>query len=187
MRFHLLLLAVLISFIPFITPFLTSSSDILHIQKLTADYSINIDMKNFKHLDVEFTANATFDPGSGVFATGLPAIKTTLAAILANNVTQSSITTSSISLLPPFDDAKGGATRASAIQYVIGTFLGTDPADAGKAFTLYGVFKDKFVKTEDVGDYGGWRFSQRVLQVLVSFLIFLVLCVGAGKKEKKSF
>lgn len=184
MRFHLPSLAVLTSFLLFITPSLTSPSDILYIQQLTADYSINIDTKNFKDLDIEFTANATLDPGDGVFVKGLPAIKTALAAILANNVTQSHITTSSISLLPRFDDVDGGASRASAIQYVIGNFLAKDPADAGKAFTLYGVFKDKFVKTKEFGDYGGWRFSQRVLQLLVSFFFSCFLYWVLWKKEK---
>ena len=161
-------LAVLTSVLSLITPSLTSPSDVVHIQKLTADFSINIDTKNFKDLDDEFIANATLDTGTEIVK-GLPAIKTALVAILAKNVTQSSITTSSINLLPPFDN-QGSASTASAIQYVIGTFIGID-ADSGKAFTLYGVFFDKFVKTEAIGDYGGWRFSERVLRLLVSFWV----------------
>lgn len=169
MRSHLLFLGVLTSFLSFIVPSLSSPSDVLYIQKLTADYLINIDTKNYKDLDIEFTVNATIDFGTGDLAKGLPAIKASLAAILTNNVTQSSITTSSITLLPPFD-IQGGAGRASAIQYVIGAFLGQGP-DAGKAFTLYGVFKDQFIKTADFGDYGGWRFNERVLRLLVRFFL----------------
>lgn len=177
MHFRLLSLGALtLLFSAFITPSLASPDDILYIQKLTADYSINFDTKNFKDLDVEFTVNATLDAGDGVFLKSLPAIKARLAAIVGKNVTQSSITTSSITLLPPFDNAVGGASRASAIQYVIGVFIGQAPKDAGKAFTLYGYFKDQLVKTDLIGDYGGWRFSERVFKVLVSFVSFLLLC-----------
>lgn len=167
MQFRLLSLGALSLFVSsFITPSLASPNDILYIQKLSADYFINFDTKNFKDFDVEFTANARLDPGNGTFSTGIPAIKARLAGIVGTNVTQSSLTTSSITLLPPFDNAVGGASRASALQYVIGVFIGQGP-DAGKEFTLYGLFKDQFVKTDLIGDYGGWRFSERVLKLLV--------------------
>lgn len=185
MHFHPFSLAVLTSILLFVPSCLTSPQDVLYIQKLTADYSVNFDTKNFQDLDVEFTANATLDPGNGVFSQGLPAIKARLAEIVGTNVTQSSITTSSITLLPPFDSALGGAGRASAIQYVIGVFIGQG-ADAGKAFTLYGLFKDQFVKTDLIGDYGGWRFSERVLQLLVSVSLFFDY-LKERKIERKVF
>ena len=186
MHFHPFSLALLTSILLFVPSCLTSPNDVLYIQKLTADYSINFDTKNFKDLDVEFTANATLDAGNGVFSKGLPAIKARLAGIVGTNVTQSSITTSSITLLPPFDSALGGASRASAIQYVIGVFIGQAPADAGKTFTVFGVFKDQFVKTELIGDYGGWRFSERVLQILVSFPLSLSPSLSFGSRKKES-
>ena len=181
MRFQILSFAGLTTFLHFITPSLTASSDILNIQKLTADYSVDVDTKNFNGLDSKFTANATLDPGKGVFSTGLPDIKAALAAVLADNLTLSSITTSSISL--PFDIR--GPSKASAIQYVIGTFLGKDPVDEGKAFFLYGVFKDKFVKTRDYGNYGGWKFSERALQILVSFLMSWFFCPRKKKERNR--
>ena len=178
MQFRLFSLGAQTLFVSsFIAPSLSSPNDVLYIRKLSADYSINFDTKNFKDLDVEFTANARLDPGNGTFSIGIPAIKARLAGIVGTNVTQSSLTTSSISLLPPFDNAVGGASRASAIQYVIGVFIGRGP-DAGKEFTLYGLFKDQFVKTDLIGDYGGWRFSERVFKLLVSFfyLVFVSFC-----------
>lgn len=169
MHFRLLSLGALtLFFSSFLTPSLASPDDVLYIKKMSADYLINLDTKNFKDLDVEFTVNATLDTGNGVFLKGLPAIKARLAAVVGTNVTQSSLTTSSITLLPPFDSALGGAIRASAIQYVIGVFIGQGK-DAGKTFTLFGYFKDQLVKTEFLGDYGGWRFTERVFKIVVSF------------------
>lgn len=174
MQFRLLSLGALTLFCSsFITPSLASPNDVLYIQKLSADYAINVDTKNYKDFDVEFTANATFDAGNGVFSKGLPAIKARVASLLGNNVTQNSLTTSSITLLPPFDNAVGGASRASAIQYVIAAFIGQPPANAGKAYILYGLFKDQLVRTDAIGDYGGWRFTERAFKLLVRFF-FLV-------------
>lgn len=167
MRFQFLFL-VLTSFFFFI-PSLSSPSDVLSIQKLIADFFISQDAKNFNAWDAIFTPTATYDPGSGV-VTGLPAIKKKLASIVGNNVTQSSVTTQSISLFPPFDSQRS-ASRASATTYVIVTFLGQG-ANAGKAFIFYSLAKDKLVKTGDVADYGGWRISDRVFQVLVSTFLF---------------
>ena len=161
MRFNLLLLALTSLF----TPSLTSSTDVLYIEKLTADFAIALDTKNFKAFEIEFIPTATYDPGSGP-VTGFANIEKTLAAIVANNVTQNSLTTQSISLAPPFDN-QGGAGTASAITYADVAFLGKGPL-AGKAFVFFGLFKDKFVKTGDFANYGGWKFSSRVFQSLVS-------------------
>ena len=161
MRFHLLALA---SFL-FCTPSLSSPSDVLYIEKLTADFSINLDLKNFKAFEVEFIPTGTYNPGNGVVK-GYPAIEKALAAIVGTNVTQSSLTTQSISLSPPFD-VQGAAGKATGITYAIVTFIG-QKADAGKAFVVYGYFKDKLVKTGDYANYGGWKFSDRAFIALVS-------------------
>lgn len=163
MRFHLLFLT-LTSFL-FFTPSLTSSSDIIYIRKLIADFAINLDTKNFKGFEIEFIPSGTYDAGAGPVA-GLPAIQKTLAAVVNNNVTQTSLTTQSITLSPPFDSL-GAASRASAITYAIVSYIG-QKADAGKAYIFYGLFKDKLVKTGDFAEYGGWRFSERIFETLVS-------------------
>ena len=165
MHFHLLFLALTFLF----TPSLTSPSDILYIQKLTADFSINLDTKNYKALDTEFLPTATYDAGSGV-VTGLPNIKKLLSGIVANAVTQGSITTQSISLSPQSFDTQGSASEASAATYGIVTNIGQGK-NAGKVFTVYGLWKDKLVKMGNFAEYGGWRFSARVFQSLVSATI----------------
>lgn len=164
MRFHLLSLA-LSSFL--FTPSLCSPADILYIEKLTADFAINLDAKNYKAFNDEFLPTGTYDPGAGP-VTGVPNISKALSAIVTNNVTQSSLTTQSISLTPPFD-VIGSASRASAITYAIVSFIGKG-VDAGKVFIVYGLYKDKFAKTGDFTKYGGWKFSERVFNVLVSVL-----------------
>lgn len=163
MHFHLLSLAITSLF--FFTPSLTSPSDILYIRNLAADFSINLDTKNFKGLDVEFIPTATYDAGNGAVK-GISAIKEILALIVRNVTTQSSVTTQSVSLGPPFD-VQGAAGTASAIAYAIVTNLGTG-AEEGKAFTVYGYWNDTLVKTSDFADYGGWKFSSRVFKSLVS-------------------
>ena len=163
MRLHILLLA-LASFL-FSTPSLSSPSDVLYIRKLISDFAINLDLKNFKAFEVEFISTATYDPGNGPVK-GVPAIQKALAAIVANNVTQSSLTTQSINLAPPFD-IQGAAGKASAITYAIVSFIG-QKADAGKVFIFYGLFKDNLVKTGDFANYGGWKFSDRKFVTLVS-------------------
>lgn len=162
MRVHLLLLA-LASFL-FSTPSLSSPSDVLYIQKLIADFAINLDLKNYKAFEVEFIPTAIYNPGNGVVR-GVPAIEKALTAIVANNVTQSSLTTQSIELAPPFD-VQGAASKASAITYAIATYIG-QKADAGKVFVFYGLYKDKLVKTGDFGNYGGWKISDRSFEILV--------------------
>lgn len=161
MRFHLPFLALTFLF----SPSLSSPGDVLYIKELTADFAINLDAKNFNAFDSEFIPTATYDPGPGP-VTGIPNIKKALAGIVVGNVTQSSLTTQSISLSPTFD-TQGSASRASATTYAIVSYIG-QRADAGKVFIVYGLFKDQLVKTGDFGDYGGWRFRSRVFQSLVS-------------------
>ena len=161
MRFHLALLALT----SFFLPTLSSSSDVLYIKKLIADFAIALDTKNFNAFDTEFIPTATYFTGNETLK-GVPPIKKFLAATVDNNVTQTALTTQSISLTPPFDN-QGGAATASAITYLTESYLG-QKADAGQVFVVNGLFKDKLVKTGDFSNYGGWKFSARVLQVLVS-------------------
>lgn len=164
MHLHLFLLAALTCLF---TPSLSSPSDILYIQKLTADFSITLDTKAFDAFDQQFLKNATYQAGlEAEIAVGIPAIKKTLAAIVGTLLTQGSVTTQSISLAS--FDCQGSASRASAITYAIITNIGKAPADKGKVYVVYGFWKDVLVKTGDFAEYGGWRFSARVFQSLVS-------------------
>lgn len=167
MHFHFLSSLALTSFL-FFTPSLTSPSDILYIQKLTADFAINLDTKNVNGYDVEFLPKATYNPGNGPVK-GIAAIKDILGRVTQNATTQTSITTQSINLGPPFD-AQGAAATATGITYAIVTNLGTGDEE-GKAFIVYGYWTDKLVKTGDFANYGGWRFSDRVFKSLVSFML----------------
>lgn len=171
MHFHLLCLTTLTLFLLFISPCLSSPSDIIYIRKLIADFSIDANSNNFQAFDVQFIPTATYDAGTGP-VTGIPAIQKALEIINDNNVAQSSLTTQSISLLPPFD-SQGAAGKATATTYAIISFIGQG-ADAGKVFVSYGLFKDKLVKTGAWADYGGWKFSERVFASLVSVMCFAV-------------
>lgn len=162
MHLHLLFLTILTSFLLFTTPSLSSPSDILAIQKLIADFSIDANNNNFQAFEVQFIPTATYDAGTGPVP-GIPAIQKALEFINRDNVAQSSLTTQSINLLSPSD------SQATATTYAIVSFIGQG-TDAGKVFTSYALFKDKLVKTGAYAYYGGWRFSERVFVSLVSFL-----------------
>lgn len=161
MRFHQFLLPLALLF----TPSLTSPSDDIYIQQLTNGFAVAFDNKNSKELDNEFIPNGTYDAGGGPVK-GIPNIAKTLAGLVVGNVTQTSVTTQSITLAPPFD-AQGTAAKASAITYAIVSFIGQG-ADAGKVYIVYGFWTDVLVKTGAFEFYGGWRFSSRAFKALVS-------------------
>lgn len=163
MHFQLLLLALTFLF----TPSLSSVEDILYIQRLTADFGIVLDSKNFKALATEFIPEATYDPGNGV-VTGIPNIIKVLTPIVKDRVVQSAFTTQSITLVPTFD-TQGGAFFATATTYATVSYIGQG-ALAGKVFVVYGSFRDSLKKTAEFDLYGGWKFSSRVFTVLVSTL-----------------
>ena len=158
---HLRLLFLAWTFL--FTPSISSPDDVLYIQKLIADFSLNLDAKNFQAVDSTFLPTATFDSDTGV-VTGIPAIKKFLAGIVQNNATQSTLSTQSIDLAAPFD-VQGSASNASATSYLSVSYIGQG-VNAGKVIVASGSFKDQLVKTGDFGIYGGWKFSSRTSRLL---------------------
>lgn len=166
MRFLLPILAL--TFL--LSPSLSSPEDVLHIQNLIADFAINLDTKDFTAIGKQFIPTAIYDQGNNTeVVTGIPNIKKYVATLVENNVTQSSLTTQRISLFPSLK-AQDSASKASATTYAIISYLGQG-ADYGKIFVAYGYVKDQLVKTSGYDDYGGWRFSARVFQGVVSSAI----------------
>lgn len=163
MRLQLIFLALSFLF----TTSLCTTEDVEHIKKLTADFAISLDTKNYKAFEKQFTPTASYDPGNGP-VTGFANIEKVLATIVTNQVTQTSVTTQSILLAPPFDGL-GAAGTATGTTYNIVTFIGKGPK-LGNALLIYGLWRDKFVKTGDFAYHGGWKFSSRVFVSLVSIL-----------------
>lgn len=156
---------------------LGSPSDILYIEKLSADEVLYLDKKDFASFSKVFTQNATYNTGSGPNIYGIPSIQKALADVVKDLPLQSALTTTSITLLPPFDE-QGAASAADAEFYTTDTFFGTGDL-AGQVLTLYAKYVDKYEKTGDIARYGGWRISQRLYVLFVSanneFKIDLIL------------
>ena len=160
MRFSILLSTFFLSLA------LGSPSDIDNIEKVSADEVRALDRKDFASFSKYFTQNASYNAGAGPNVYGVPAIQKLLKAVVQNVPSQSALTTTSITLLPPFDE-QGDATAAEAEVYTTDTFFGTGKL-AGQILTFYAKYEDKYEKTTDSANYGGWKLSQRFFVSFVS-------------------
>lgn len=161
---HLLLLLSLF----FITLVLGSPSDVLYIEKLNADEVQTIDAHDLSTFADIFTTNAAYNPGpSQPTVYGIANIKAAIAFVIPPEViTQVAITTTSITLKPPFDE-QGAAGTATGIIYNTVAYIGQGNV-TGEALIFFAKFEDKYVKTGDFAHYGGWRISNRSFIPIVS-------------------
>lgn len=85
---------------------LGSPSDVLYIEKLDADSAQLLDVKNFDGFVNIYTKNVTFNTGSPLPNDyGINNIQKAFANLLPPEfITQNTISTESITLLPPFDE-----------------------------------------------------------------------------------
>ena len=158
---------LLVFFLFFFSLALGSPSDVLYIEKLSADEAQKLDNKDFDGLEKIFTKNATYNAGEGPNVYGIDNIKPLLASILPPEViSQSTITTSSITLLAPFDE-QGAAGSAVGVVYVTASYIGQGDLE-GQGLFFFAKYKDKYVKTGDFARYGGWRISERLFVAFVS-------------------
>ena len=146
---------------------LGSPSDVLYIKKLSTDEPQKLSNKDFDGLENIFTKNATYNAGIPPNVYGVDEIKAILATILPPEViTQSAITTQSITLLPPFDE-QGAAGTATGVVYVTTSYIGQGDLE-GQGLFYFARYEDKYVKTGDFARYGGWRISERLYFSFVS-------------------
>ncbi|MCJ1462887.1 hypothetical protein MMC07_001491 [Pseudocyphellaria aurata] len=144
-----------------------SPSDDLYIKKLIADEAQILDAKDFPKLAGIFTKNATYNAGMPPTVFGVDSIKAVLAAILPPEViTQSTTSTESITLLPPFDE-QGAAGTATGVVYITAACIGQGDL-TGHALTFFAKYEDKYIKTGDFAHHGGWRISERFFVEFVS-------------------
>lgn len=147
---------------------LGSPSDVLYIEKLVADESQLLDVKDFAGLVNIFTRNATYSSGpSAATVYGIGSIQAVLAEILPpESLTHGAISTESITLKPPFDE-QGAAGTATGVVYAVVTYIGQGDL-AGQGLTFFAKYVDKYVKTADLTYHGGWRISSRFFIPFVS-------------------
>lgn len=146
---------------------LSSPSDVLYIQKLFIDNVQLLDAKDFAGLVNIFTKDSINNPGVGPNIIGIENIQATLATIYPPEViTQTAISTQSVTLLPPFDE-QGAAGTASSVDYVSATYIGQGNL-TGQALVGIGKFNHKYAKTGDFALHGGWRISESYLTLFVS-------------------
>ena len=147
---------------------LCSPSDVLYIKKLSADEAQLLDLKDFGGLVNIFTTNVTYNPGAGPNIYGIDSVQATLAFILPPEViTQSAISTESITLSPSFDE-QGAASTATGVVYVTTTYIGQGDL-AGQALVFFAKYVDKYTKTGNFASHGGWRISERLYISFVSY------------------
>ena len=153
----------------FVSLALGSPSDVLYIEKLDADSVQLPDAKNFAGLVNIYTQNATYIPDTGPRIRGIVAIQAFLSKIFPNGtITQHVISTESITLLGPFDE-QGAAGTATGVVYSTTVYIGQGNL-TGQAYTAFGKYVDKYVKTADFARHGGWRISERAFLPFVSCL-----------------
>lgn len=143
-----------------------SPSDIDNIVKVSADEVRYLDKKDFASFSKVFTKNATYNAGEGPNVYGIPSIQKVLANIVKDVPSQSALSTTSINLLPPYDE-QGSASAAEAEIYTTDTFFGRGDL-SGQVLVFFAKYVDKYEKTADVATYGGWRISQRFFVSFVS-------------------
>ena len=157
---------------------LGSTEDYINIEKITNDFNIYADDKNFSALGALFAPNGTYDAGDGPKQD----VKGTLSTILSpGTVTRFDLTTQRIVLDPPFD-ALGAAEKATTLTYVTVTFFGTGKLK-GKFYTFVGRYTDTLIKTGNFEEYGGWRFNSRAFRLQVSFFFSYDLRGEAGLRR----
>ncbi|MCJ1427778.1 hypothetical protein MMC29_005683, partial [Sticta canariensis] len=140
---------------------LGSPSDVLYIEKLSADEAQALDNKDFAGLKNIFTKNAIYSPGGAEpIVNGVDNIQALLASFFPPEViSQNTVSTQSITLLPLFDE-QGAAGTATGVLYTIASYIGQGDLE-GRAWTIFAKYKDKYVKTGDFALHGGWRISER--------------------------
>lgn len=161
MRFQLLLISLASLFIlSFGNP-----EDVLNIQKLNNDFAVLFDSNRKSEIVTLFTTNLTyniFTKTRGNFTIRGGKEFNRLISNITAATTQISVSTQSYTLQPPFD-ALGGASRATGYSN-FNAILFKD----NKTQFFDAVNKDKYVKTADFTQYGGWKIDQRDYTSVVS-------------------
>lgn len=145
--------------------------DNIYIRSEIDFYNFITDAKLYSRLNEIFTPNATFriieETTLAASVQGISDIKALVASAESPGVvTQVASTTNVIALHSPFD-LLGSAATANATTYITATYFGLG-ARRGQTAFLFAVYEDTFVKTGDFANYGGWKFSSRVLSTYVS-------------------
>jgi ketosteroid isomerase-like protein len=156
MLFHILFTSLFLALLAFADQSPANPSDILSIQHTIAQYPIAIDSKDFSKLSAVFTEDAFANYSiAAPLMYGLPAIESTLQAVLVNQTTQHSLTTQSIDVL--------NNTHAEATTYVIATQFGkAGTIYQGQLVVVYAYYSDELRVDHDT-----WKIYNRQVVFMV--------------------
>jgi ketosteroid isomerase-like protein len=157
MLLHVLFTSLALALLTFASQgFSPDPSAILSIQHTIAQYPLAIDSKDFSKLSAVFTQDAFANYSiAAPIMNGLPAIESTLQAVLVNFTTQHSLTTQSVNV------PNNG--HAEATTYVIATMFGIDGTlFEGQLVSAYANYMDKLRV-----DQGTWKIYHRQVVIMV--------------------
>lgn len=144
--------------------------DRANIEDLTAAYNFLSDDKKFSDLGSVLTPDVTFDPGTGPVK-GIPATIDAILVIIPNTtITYFTLGTQLITFRPPFDKY-GRSNLAESVSYSTFVAYGTGNL-TGQYFIADARFVDKEIVRTNQPGFGGWRFRNRKLEVIVSFCFY---------------
>lgn len=144
-----------------------------NIEDLTAAFNLILDEKKFSDFGKVLSPDVTYDPGSGPVQ-GLPAAIETLSKVVPDTTTSYfTLGTQLITFLPPFDK-RGRSDLAESVSY--STFVGFGSGNlTGEYIILFTKYVDKEIVRTRLPGFGGWRFKNRKIELVVSFLSPLVV------------
>lgn len=134
------------------------------IEELTLSFGLFFDGRKFDKFSEIFTLDIILDVGAGPVQ-GLPNVISAQSNIIPIATTTITILSKQlIEFRPPFDKY-GRSNLATSVSYAnIASFGG-----ANSTYIIYVKFVDnEIVRTNEPG-YGGWRFKNRKIELLVSF------------------
>ncbi len=169
----LTLLCSLFGFVPAV-----NLEDKSNIEDITAAFNLLVDEKRYSELGKVLTPDVTYDGGGGPVQ-GLPATIDLLSKIIpSTSTTYFTLGTQLIKFLPPFDKDKR-SNFAESVSYSTLVLFGSGNL-TGDFFISFGRYVDKeIVRTKQPG-FGGWRFKNRKVELVVSFPYYVDICANVS-------
>ena len=157
----------------FVSVLALNLEDKSNIEDLTVTFNQLVDEKKFSELGKVLTPDITYEVGGGGPVQGLPGTIDFLSKIIPSTATTFNIlSTQLIKFLPPFDKDKR-SNFAESVSYSTLVLFGSGNL-TGEFYISFARYVDKeIVRTKQPG-FGGWRFKNRKVELVVSFPYFFI-------------
>lgn len=161
-------LAILTSFyFLFVFVLAANLEDKSNIEDVAAAFNLLLDEKKFSELGKVLSPDITYNAGSGPVQ-DLPAAIAVLSKVIpSTTTTYSRLGTQLIKFLPPFDKDKRSNIAESVTYSTIVSFGSGNLT--GEFFILFAKYVDKEIVRTKQPEFGGWRFKNRKIELVVSF------------------